>query len=177
MCCKLKHLVWMNCYSLTVSMCSVQMHNRFIYPFSPFIQKERHILKLWNDGSGNDVSKLQALPKPSYGQKTRNSEGPIIWNDKANLDTNGCILFLHSSYTHWVYNPQYCSDFNGIILPLATTECHSRVSERWEYRRISELTQSWNTFGLFGAFIIKWTHAEAVSIWSQIIPISSNCKC
>ena len=46
-------------------------------------------------------------------------------------------IFLHPSYTHWV-NPEYCSNFIGIIgiiLPLATTECHSRVSERWEYRR------------------------------------------
>ena len=49
---------------------------------------------------------------------------------------NGCILFLHSSYTHRV-NPEYCSNFNGIILPLATTEGHSGMSERWEYRRKS----------------------------------------
>ena len=49
----------------------------------------------------------------------------------------GCILFLHSSYTHWI-NPEYCSNFNGIILPLATNEGHSRASERWEYRRKNE---------------------------------------
>ena len=47
---------------------------------------------------------------------------------------NGCILFLHSSYTHLV-NPEYCSNFNAIILPPATIEGHSRVSERWEYRQ------------------------------------------
>ena len=27
-------------------------------------------------------------------------------------------------------NPEYCSNFIGIILPLATVEGHSRVSER-----------------------------------------------
>ena len=47
----------------------------------------------------------------------------------------GCILFPHSIYTQWV-NPEYCSNFNGIILPLATIKGHSCVSERWEYRRI-----------------------------------------
>ena len=54
--------------------------------------------------------------------------------DFENNASNGCILSLHSSYTHWVY-PEYCLNFNEIILPLATTEGHSRVSERWEYRR------------------------------------------
>ena len=41
-----------------------------------------------------------------------------IWMDE-NFESNGYILYLHSSYTHWV-NPEYCSNFNGIILPLAT---------------------------------------------------------
>ena len=49
--------------------------------------------------------------------------------------TTGCILFLHASYTDWV-NLEYCSNFNGIIFPLATTEGHSGVSERWEYKHI-----------------------------------------
>ena len=54
-------------------------------------------------------------------------------NDQNPYDAYGYILFLHSSYTHWV-NPEYCSNFNGIILPLSTVEGHSRVSGRWEYR-------------------------------------------
>ena len=54
---------------------------------------------------------------------------------KANNNSIGCILFLHSSYTLWVH-PEYCSNFNGIILPLATIEGHVLVSERWEYRPI-----------------------------------------
>ena len=45
-------------------------------------------------------------------------------------------VFSCSSYTHWV-NPEYSSDFNGIILPLATIEGHSRMRERWEYRQKS----------------------------------------
>ena len=66
----------------------------------------------------------------------KNAFSVEIRNKKKMYQTGayGCILFLHSSYTHWV-NPEYCSDFNGIVLPLATTEGHSRVSERWEYRR------------------------------------------
>ena len=63
------------------------------------------------------------MRKPGFG---------VVWQGQ----TIGCILFLHSSYTHWV-TAEYCSNFNGIILPLATVEGHSRVSERWEYRHIS----------------------------------------
>ena len=59
---------------------------------------------------------------------------PYFFMPDCTFRSYGCILFLHSSYTHCV-NPEYCSNFNGIILPLATIEGHSRVSDRWEYRR------------------------------------------
>ena len=85
-----------------------------------------YLFHVWYDDRCWSNILCSTIPNPVHDFKVKVTDLEFVyWS----VVINGCILFLHSSYTYWG-NPEYCSNFNVIILLPAT-----RVSERWEYRR------------------------------------------